>query len=67
LRLSAIVLYLNANDAGPGFFTKAMEPCVVATNATRDERERFWLDQLGAVQDHYQRGGRPRRPADERP
>jgi hypothetical protein len=67
LMLSAIVLDLNENDAGPGFFTKATELGLLATNATRDEREQFWLDQVRAVQDHYQRVGRQRRPAGESP
>jgi hypothetical protein len=55
LMISAIVLYLNENDAGPGFFTKATELGLLAPNATRDEHQRFWVDQVRAVQDHYRR------------
>lgn len=60
--ISSIVLYLNENDAGPGFFTKAAELGLLARNATRDEREAFWVDQVRAVQDYYraQRRTRPR-------
>jgi hypothetical protein len=65
--LSAIVLYLNENDAGRGFFTKAAELGLLAPNATRHEPERFWLAQVRAVQDHYRRVGRQRRPEGEGP
>lgn len=59
--ISAVVLYLNANDAGPGLFTKATELQLLATNATRDEREKFWLEQVRAVHECYRRVGRERR------
>lgn len=51
--ISSIVLYLNANDAGPGFFTKAVELGLLARNATRDEREAFWVRQVDEVQKYY--------------
>lgn len=61
LMISSIVLYLNENDAGPGFFTKAAELGLLRRNATRDERQVFWVEQVRAVQEHYRAQGR-RRP-----
>lgn len=60
LMISSIVLYLNENDAGPGFFTKAVELGLLTRNATGDEREAFWVAQVRAVQDYYRTGTRGR-------
>ncbi len=53
LIISAIVLYLNENDAGPGFFTKAIELSLLPRDAKRDEREAFWLGQVRSVHEFY--------------
>lgn len=64
LMISSIVLYLNENDAGPGFYKKAQELGLLARGATADEKQRFWLQQVSAVQERY-RGHRRRRPSAE--
>lgn len=61
LMISSIVLYLNENDPGPGFFTKGVELGLLARNATRDQRQVFWVEQVHAVQEHY-RARRRNRP-----
>lgn len=61
LMISSIVLYLNENDAGSGFFTKAVELGLLAPNATRDDRQDLWVEQVRAVQEYY-RARRRNRP-----
>lgn len=61
LMISSIVLYLNENHAGPGFFTKAVELGLLQRNANPDERQAFWVEQVRAVQEHYRAQGRRRR------
>lgn len=58
LLLSALVQYLDTNDAGPGFYTLAQRK---GFSVPRDAsaRHEFWLDQ---VQRLHARHGRPRRP-----
>jgi hypothetical protein len=53
LMLSSIVLYLNENDAGPGFFTKAAELDLLPRGATSNDRQAFWVEQVRLVHDHY--------------
>lgn len=55
--LSALVRYLNANDAGPGFYTLAQERALLPRGASRLAKERFWLSQLEEL---YERHGRRR-------
>lgn len=58
LMASAIVLYLNRNDAGPGFFKKAQEVGLLSRRATEPERDRFWQEQVRAVHERYARPAR---------
>lgn len=58
--LSSLVQYLNENDAGPGFFQLAFDMGLLPNNARAEERLAFWAAQVGAVHDHFRRGG-PRR------
>ena len=60
LMLSAIVLYLNENDAGPGFFTKAVEVRLLDATASATQRQTFWVEQVTAVHEHYRAERRPR-------
>lgn len=53
--LSAIVIYLNANDAGPGFYRLAATQGQLATNATAIQREAFWTRQLNLIYARYGR------------
>ena len=59
LMISAVVQYLNANDAGPGFYTFA-EELGRTPGALPAERERFWSEQLTAVFTHHARTRRHR-------
>ena len=53
LLLTAIVLYLNGNDAGGGFYTLAAAKGLLPPKASADERLKFWLDQVKGVHAHY--------------
>ncbi|MGW2666576.1 hypothetical protein ACWC5F_00725 [Streptomyces sp. NPDC001272] len=46
LMLSALVSYLNANDAGPGFYQLAKELGLLSLSASKDERDEFWIRQI---------------------
>ncbi|GAA2721523.1 hypothetical protein CAE01nite_00550 [Cellulomonas aerilata] len=54
--LSAIVIYLNENDAGPGFYRFAATLGLLPSGASKDQRLTFWLGQVGRIHDHYERG-----------
>jgi hypothetical protein len=51
--ISAIVIYLNQNDAGPGFYTYAEQLGRLPPRASADERLAFWSSEVAAVHDHY--------------
>ncbi|MFD6141164.1 hypothetical protein [Promicromonospora sp. NPDC060271] len=53
LMLSALVMYLNENDAGTGFYVLAEELGLLSPGATRMSKERFWIDQVTLLQAHY--------------
>lgn len=57
LLISALVQYLDANDAGPGFYTLARDKGL-AVPTTGDGRQLFWASHVGALHKHY---ARPRR------
>ncbi|MEU4193628.1 hypothetical protein AB0E69_17145, partial [Kribbella sp. NPDC026611] len=46
LMLSALVQYLDANDAGPGFYALAADKGLLPRKATADQRMEFWLGQV---------------------
>ena len=48
--LSSLVLYLNANDPGTGFFALATEMGLLAKGG---DKLAFWTGQINAVFDHY--------------
>jgi hypothetical protein len=52
--LSALVIYLNENDAGSGFYGFATELGLLPAGATRDDKTRFWVNQVKAVHSHFQ-------------
>lgn len=56
--LSAIVAYIDRNDAGPGFYSLAVQLGELPSTATRDDKLVFWSSQVGKVHDLY---ARPRR------
>ena len=44
--LSALVNYLGANDAGPGFYQLAKELGLLPMSASADEKFGFWVQQV---------------------
>lgn len=54
--LSSLVVYLDENDAGPGFYALAQEKGLLSRNATKDERFAFWVSQIKEAHDSYRRG-----------
>lgn len=61
--ISALVLYLNGNDAGSGFYGLAEELGALRAGASAAEREAFWTCELTALYDFYatRRRSRPDR------
>jgi hypothetical protein len=58
--ISAIVLYLNENSAGSGFFNLAIELGELPAAATADDKLAFWTQEVVAVYAHYNRNRRRR-------
>ncbi|AEV71522.1 hypothetical protein MycrhN_0892 [Mycolicibacterium rhodesiae NBB3] len=56
--LSAIVAYIDRNDAGPGFYSLAIQLGLLPNTATQDDKLVFWSSQVGKVHDLY---AKPRR------
>ena len=56
--LSAIVAYIDRNDAGPGFYSLAVHLGLLSNVATSDDKLMFWSSQVGKVHDLC---ARPRR------
>lgn len=50
---SAIVLYLNENDAGTGFYKLAQEQGWLSRTASADQKLDFWIGQMNAVYAYY--------------
>lgn len=53
LMISALVNYLDANDAGPGFYKLAVELGLLKPGASAQAREEFWIKQVSALYDLY--------------
>ncbi|MDQ2880663.1 MAG: hypothetical protein M3Y48_05220 [Actinomycetota bacterium] len=53
LMLSALVHYLGANDAGPGFYSLAAQLGLLPRGASTRAKEEFWVRQVNALHDHY--------------
>jgi hypothetical protein len=51
--ISALVLYLNENDAGPGFYSLAVDLGLLTRTARKSEKWDFWVKQVAAVHRHY--------------
>jgi len=51
--ITALVNYLDENDAGPGFYTYAQRVGLLRKGANAGERLDFWAGQVGAVHAHY--------------
>lgn len=53
LMLSALVNYLTANDAGPGFYQLAKELHLLPMSATNDEKFGFWIKQVKRLHERH--------------
>ena len=62
--LSALVLYLNENAPGPGFFNLAQQMGLLPPGASGDSNLAFWADQVTRLYDHYRENVSHRRPSD---
>lgn len=51
--LSAVVVYVDGNDAGPGFYALAADLGLLARDASTAEREVFWTQQVAAIFNRY--------------
>ncbi len=52
--LSSLVIYLGANDAGPGFYSLAEQMRLLPKGASKAAKERFWVEQMTRVFSHYE-------------
>jgi hypothetical protein len=52
LLISVLVQYLNANDAGPGFYDLAQRKEHLRPRPSQDEKSAFWIRHVKAVQSH---------------
>jgi hypothetical protein len=55
LLISALVHYLDSNDAGPGFYVLAQDYGLLPRRASADAKWTFWVGQVSAVHDFYAR------------
>lgn len=53
LLISALVQYLNANDAGPGFYALAAESGMLQRRSSAMAKQAFWIGQLNALYAYY--------------
>ncbi len=56
LMLSALVHYLDSNDAGPGFYALAQEYGLLPRRASAEAKWTFWVGQVKAIHNFYSRG-----------
>ena len=54
LMLSALVTYIDANDAGPGFYSLAADLGLLPRKASKAQQEVFWTGQVSKIFDHYE-------------
>ena len=52
LLISVLVQYLNANDAGPGFYDLAQRKQLLRARPSQDEKLAFWVGHVKAVDFH---------------
>lgn len=55
LMISALVVYLNENDAGPGFYKLASEYGMLAKHAGAVDKLTFWSEQVKQLHERYGR------------
>ena len=52
LLISVLVQYLNANDAGPGFYDLAQRKKLLRLHPSQDDKLTFWVRHVQAVHAH---------------
>ncbi|WP_371779727.1 hypothetical protein [Streptosporangium subroseum] len=57
LMISALVHYLDKNDAGPGFYALASQLGLLSRGASLQAKEEFWVGQVNALHVYYSRAG----------
>jgi hypothetical protein len=55
LLISALVHYLDANDAGPGFYKLAQKKKLIPPGLSRSAQWEFWVNHVGRVHAWYAR------------
>lgn len=53
LMISALVTYLDANDAGTGFYAFAQDLGELPRNASAQTKMEFWVGQVQKLYQHY--------------
>ncbi|MEU8236421.1 hypothetical protein AB0C12_43090 [Actinoplanes sp. NPDC048967] len=53
LLISALVQYLNINDAGPGFYALAADLGLLPHRSSATVKQAFWVGQLNALYAYY--------------
>ncbi len=53
--LSSLVIYLDANDAGPGFYALAEEMRLLPKGASKATKDEFWVGQFKEVLSHFEK------------
>lgn len=59
LMISALVRYLDANDAGPGFYALAIRMQLLGRNPSKSAKMDFWVGQVKAAYRYYSRSPNP--------
>lgn len=55
--ITALVHYLNANDAGAGFYQLAMDMGLLQRGASAKAKEELWITQINGIYHHYKKQG----------
>jgi hypothetical protein len=53
--ISALVTYLDANDAGSGFYAYAQDLGMLSRKASAQQKLDFWVGQVSDLHDYYSR------------
>ncbi|OON32101.1 hypothetical protein BSA16_07525 [Micromonospora sp. Rc5] len=59
LMISALVRYLDAKYAGPGFYALATQLGLLGRNPSKTAKMEFWVGQLRALHRHYSHSPNP--------
>lgn len=62
--ISALVKYLDENDAGPGFYRLSTQMGLLPSGASSKAKEQFWVGQVTCAYERYARSGGAKSCAD---